>query len=216
MIGNVHMQFTSLFCNQCKHPFQKRTSLHKCDIKRGRKNFFCSNKCKQSWNSQQKSFVKFNCFHCGKQNQKQKRNAKSHGGPHFCNTTCANLCRQKGRTRACTKCQSPMLRAKRGKRLCDACKEADRSKLILLTKGEYFRTRTWQAARNGICKHARRVFYASKQPRKCSICSYAGACDVAHKVAVSDFSDTALISEINALTNLVCLCKQHHWDFDHS
>jgi len=32
---------------------------------------------------------------------------------------------------------------------------------------------------------------------------------------VSDFPDAALIAEINDIANLVALCPNHHWEFDH-
>ena len=34
-------------------------------------------------------------------------------------------------------------------------------------------------------------------------------------LAVSDFDDSALISEINSKDNLIALCPNHHWEYDH-
>jgi len=44
---------------------------------------------------------------------------------------------------------------------------------------------------------------------------YAELSPVAHRKDVSAFPDTATISEINDLANLVGLCPTHHWEFDH-
>lgn len=38
---------------------------------------------------------------------------------------------------------------------------------------------------------------------------------MAHIKAVSEFSDDTLISEINDINNLVGLCPNHHWEYDH-
>lgn len=35
-----------------------------------------------------------------------------------------------------------------------------------------------------------------------------------HIRAVSDFSDDALISEINDISNLIALCPNHHYEYD--
>lgn len=32
---------------------------------------------------------------------------------------------------------------------------------------------------------------------------------------IASFDLDALIKEVNALSNLVALCKNHHWEFDH-
>ena len=68
---------------------------------------------------------------------------------------------------------------------------------------------------------ARSVFFASAPTPACVAlvegkpCGYAKHVEVAHRKDVSSFPDSALISEINDLTNLVGLCPLHHWEFDH-
>ena len=47
------------------------------------------------------------------------------------------------------------------------------------------------------------------------VCGYDKTYEVAHIKAVSEFSDDALISEINDINNLIALCPNHHWEFDH-
>jgi predicted restriction endonuclease len=39
--------------------------------------------------------------------------------------------------------------------------------------------------------------------------------DIAHRKPVSKFSDDTRVSEINDISNLAALCKNHHWEFDH-
>lgn len=49
---------------------------------------------------------------------------------------------------------------------------------------------------------------------KCQICGYDKHVEVAHKRAVSSFTDNSTAKEINDPSNLVGLCPNHHWEFD--
>ena len=83
------------------------------------------------------------------------------------------------------------------------------------TKGDLFKNRkNWQSARTAIQKDARKIFFKNNSKPKCAICEYDKHVEVAHKRPVSDFPDTALISEINSIDNLVGLCPNHHWEYD--
>lgn len=85
-----------------------------------------------------------------------------------------------------------------------------------LTKGELVRSRTnWQSWRSSIQKGARAIYRNSSKPKSCAVCGYDKTYEVAHIRSVSDFSDDALISEINHMDNLIALCPNHHWEFDH-
>lgn len=50
---------------------------------------------------------------------------------------------------------------------------------------------------------------------KCSNCEFIKFTEICHIKAISDFSDDSLISEINDLSNLIQLCPNCHWQFDH-
>ena len=58
------------------------------------------------------------------------------------------------------------------------------------------------------------IFKKSNRPQKCVICGYDKHIEIAHIKSVSEFSDDALVSEINDINNLVALCPNHHWEFD--
>lgn len=86
-----------------------------------------------------------------------------------------------------------------------------------LTKKELFeRTGNYQNARSQIQKHARINYSNSNKPKKCVCCGYEKHYEVAHILAVSDFEDDALISEINNINNLIALCPNHHWEYDNT
>ena len=83
------------------------------------------------------------------------------------------------------------------------------------TKGELFSERkNWQSARTAIRKIAQKTYFANVQNPKCAICGYTNHVEVAHIKSVSDFDDSALISEINSIDNLIGLCPNHHWEYD--
>lgn len=89
------------------------------------------------------------------------------------------------------------------------------STVALKTKGELFQCRVnWQSARSAIQKNARTVWGLSGREFRCDVCGYGLHAEVAHKKAVSDFPDDALIRDINAIENLTALCPNHHWEFD--
>lgn len=83
------------------------------------------------------------------------------------------------------------------------------------TKKELFdRYKQWQTARSIIRKDAKCIYDNSEKPKQCVVCGYNKHYEVAHIKAVSDFTDDALISEINDIDNLIALCPNHHWEFD--
>lgn len=85
------------------------------------------------------------------------------------------------------------------------------------TKGELFLSRkNWQSARSAIRKNAQSIFFAFSTEHKCAICGYDKHIEIAHIKAVSDFDDNATVGEINAISNLIGLCPNHHWEYDNN
>jgi len=73
---------------------------------------------------------------------------------------------------------------------------------------------SWQAARSIIQGHARTT-HLKNNPAECRICGYTKHVDVAHIRSVRTFPEGAQVSEINHPDNLVALCPNHHWEYDH-
>lgn len=85
----------------------------------------------------------------------------------------------------------------------------------LKSKGDLIKSRSnWWAARVPIAKHARKVYLKSNKPLECLICKYSLHIEICHIKPVSDFTDDALLREINDVNNLIALCPNHHWEFD--
>lgn len=51
---------------------------------------------------------------------------------------------------------------------------------------------------------------------KCERCGYDKHVEIAHKKAVSTFEGNTLISVINSKENLMALCPNCHWEYDHN
>lgn len=87
--------------------------------------------------------------------------------------------------------------------------------ISFVKKGDLFKyRRNWQSARTAIQKLARITFFKNNKNPKCHICGYDKHVEVAHIKAVSEFEDSATISEINSVNNLIGLCPNHHWEYD--
>lgn len=123
----------------------------------------------------------------------------------FCSSSCS--CRHSNKTRIRVKKEKPI-------------KPSDL--LGSTTKGELFGSSLlsgdsfWQRARVRITKHARKVAKKNLLISSCKICNYSLHVEVCHIKAVKDFPDTATLNEINNPANLIGLCPNHHWEFDHN
>lgn len=106
---------------------------------------------------------------------------------------------------------------RRPRKYCDICvrKSHTGRDVAERSKGALFKDRkNWQSARSAIRRHAQRIYDSTVKGSCCFVCAYSAHVEIAHIRAVSSFSDDALISEINAPSNLVGLCPNHHWEFD--
>ena len=84
------------------------------------------------------------------------------------------------------------------------------------TKGELFKDRkTWQSARSAIRKIAWKTYMTHNPSPSCAVCGYDKHVEVAHIKSVAEFDDSATVKEINSIDNLIGLCPNHHWEYDH-
>lgn len=62
---------------------------------------------------------------------------------------------------------------------------------------------------------SRKAYLKSDKPKECHNCGYAKHFDVCHVKDVKDFDGQTLVTEVNSLDNLIALCPNCHWEFDH-
>lgn len=125
----------------------------------------------------------------------------------------------------CERCGTSLVKRKEetvkqfaNRRFCSRkCVRLNTDKISSMSKGELFSSRkNWQSARSSIRKNAERVLTRTGIEHKCSVCGYSNYVEVCHIKSVSEFPDSAKICDINDKKNLVYLCPNHHWEFDHS
>lgn len=61
---------------------------------------------------------------------------------------------------------------------------------------------------------ARKVYAQSKLPRECKICKYNNHIEIHHIQQIKSFPKSTKIGVINNLSNLVPLCRNHHWEVE--
>lgn len=62
--------------------------------------------------------------------------------------------------------------------------------------------------------HARNV-YKKLNGISCENCNYSKHIEICHKKAISSFPKDTIISEVNDRKNIIFLCPNCHWEFDH-
>jgi len=136
--------------------------------------------------------------------------------PTFCSRSCAakrnNVLAPKRRPAGrCSTCGVPIPRRNKycPKHLLDT--RLDRSQPISAVA---------DGSDHPACRHARlrqdaRHVYRSARPYRCVRCGYDKHIEVCHKRAITSFPLDTPISVVNSLENLVGLCPNCHWEFDH-
>lgn len=150
---------------------------------------------------------------------------------HFCSKSCAATYNNKGRQknpptiRTCKHCNSKFTRNKLNKRsttLCADCRakfDIRSDFLKTLTLGEY------QAKESVADKHPswlnshirglNRSWNKDMTKLPCANCNYDKHVELCHKKAITSFSLTTTLGEINARENNIQLCRNCHWEYDH-
>jgi hypothetical protein len=141
----------------------------------------------------------------------------------------------------CSICQEPSIPKSARRQRCEKCTKKILSKpivkcqekinktntpqtsLIYTSKGYYIPfeqatkimllTNDTQKYRR-IRSHARKIAKENALLDKCKICNYSVHIECSHRIPIESFSDNSLISVINHPSNLIGLCRNHHWEFD--
>lgn len=82
------------------------------------------------------------------------------------------------------------------------------------TKGEIQRNAKYQVSAQ-LRELARRTYQRAQIPRVCRNCGYDKHVEICHIRALNSFPDNTPIAVINDLSNLIALCPNCHWEFDH-
>lgn len=134
--------------------------------------------------------------------------------PKFCSRSCAatynnQIFPKRKPTKFCIDCQAPIpvnqLR-------CSECFKTTLQPKILKKNGKVGAN----GGRNPYIRESARKTFRKDRPQICSICEYNYHIDVCHIKDINTYPDGTPYSIINDPSNLIGLCPNHHWEFDHN
>jgi hypothetical protein len=136
--------------------------------------------------------------------------------PRYCSRSCSATYSNRAfpkRTRSVRFCKYCGVEILPNRRVCDLCNPSlvDWSKRTL---GEARELAKYQSNAQ-IRSVARYVYRASGRPYVCVACGYDKHVEICHIEAINRFPEATTIAVISHLDNLVALCPNCHWEFDH-
>lgn len=117
---------------------------------------------------------------------------------------------------ACQKCGKN--RKKTTNKICRNCYNKERTNRIISDLTPMKETFYDCGARNKYNKvrsHARRLVSSLGMKMICSCCNFQKGIQVCHIKAINLFEDTTPLNVVNNINNLILLCPNCHWLFDH-
>jgi 5-methylcytosine-specific restriction endonuclease McrA len=148
------------------------------------------------------------CIHCGVKTS----------NPKFCSRSCAakynNVFHPKRKPEGvCCDCQGPVSRARTRCKQCHLDYKAVHYKMYDdITLGEFQCYSYQRSAKVRVA--ARKTYLRSNKLRYCYNCGYKKHFEICHIKPIKSFPDTAKVSEVNSLDNLIALCPNCHWELD--
>ena len=133
--------------------------------------------------------------------------------PRFCSRSCSATFTNKQvpkRKKVYSTCIECGCQVDRRRKYCDDCLNPDMT-LAELVVHDHHRSSAFAKVRG----RARNTQYF-KEAKCCEKCGYDKHVECCHIRPISDFPETAMISEINSEENLMALCPNCHWEYDHA
>lgn len=116
-------------------------------------------------------------------------------------------CQKCGKTRKKTK--SP---------ICRDCYNKNRTDIILSVTTpikDLFYAQGHRNKYNYIRAHARRIINSLKIKKECACCCFSKGVQICHIKPIASFPEDTALNIVNAVDNLILLCPNCHWLFDH-
>ena len=146
------------------------------------------------------------CLHCAA----PTANAK------YCSRSCANHVNgrlfpsRKRVARSCKHCGAALASRRT---TCDGCNPS-RVDWRSVSLGQ-LKAKALQQYAAQVRSLARATYRQAGRPRACAVCGYDTHYEVCHVRPINEFLPTDAVADVNAFDNLVALCPNHHWEFDH-
>lgn len=165
------------------------------------------------------------CLTCNVNFEKKNHEIKKTPN-HYCSRSCAATKNNSGKRRwpprNCRKCGKEYITTKshRSLRNCEDCVNlvltTEKAKASILS--EYYNRESvkgkhpsWRSSQIRILN---RSWNKDLTKLGCQVCQYNIHVELAHIKAISDFSLSATLGEVNHPDNILVLCRNHHWELD--
>lgn len=142
-------------------------------------------------------------------------------GNKYCSRSCAAKAnnRRKGfTTHYCSVCGGVAgVGWKNKRKYCENCQHHSKqyADWSLTTVGDLMTRLSTYQAHARIRALARRGYLAADKSRYCVACGYSKHFEVCHRKPVASFPRDTPVAVVNSTENLVALCPNCHWEFDH-
>lgn len=230
------MKMKEVTCYICGQLFLKQKGDISTAIRRGQSKFYCSKICFDSRIKKPKDII-LECYICNKIFSKPindyKKSLRMDKAIFVCSHSCANKPPRKRMTPKglCYDCGNPCgSKQNRSKVRCNLCKnrrkQDSKNQFLVLentmlqdvqsTIQKTYNFKNIYAIHRKIREHSRFIFQTSGKPKICAKCGYSLHVEISHIIPVKKFKETDTLGVINNIDNLIALCKNCHWEFDHN
>lgn len=167
--------------------------------------------------------MEVDCSNCGITFERIPSQLRSKNGFVFCSRTCsAQLTNRiyKKRKPLSKKCKTCRAFFAGGRSVfCPSCKDIWKEKAKKTTLAE---VRHSIAVRdkhpswfNSRVRVNNRIWNRDLTKLPCQVCGYATHVELCHIKGIHEFCSTTSLAEVNDPSNLLVLCRNHHWELDH-
>lgn len=150
------------------------------------------------------------CAHCGNNFPIKGTKDRKKYCNRSCSTSANNLKNPRRKlTKSCATCDTKI-----GSQL-KYCKNCNQTRSVLNLKIGEVTTKARYQVNSQLREIARRIYKKRGLPYVCLNCNYKVHVEICHIKDLWQFDSTALVSETCKIDNLVALCRNCHWEFDH-
>lgn len=214
-------------CLECGQEFHKKDS----QIKKS-PNHFCSRSCSAKYTNRQRSSDSYrqpegNCIECDTPISTKRTYCDKCWNSKKITTKTKKVC-QCGKPCKGESCRKCWLSSNSKLKICVDCGEECRSKRCWKCHVQHLRLsvendtiadvinyKHHPSSAHALIRTRARAISKRLGWSSCCNCGYDTHIEIAHRRAITDFSEDTLVSVVNTEDNLAPLCPNCHWEFDH-
>jgi len=138
--------------------------------------------------------------------------------PKFCSSSCAATFnnkshpKRKAKVNLCNSCKTTSISPRN--RTCQGCKDKEQDLRDNQTLSDIMYNNVHKASAFSLVRTRARAS-VKHLSQVCSQCGYDKHVEVCHIKPIKDFTHDTLVKEVNSPANLLLLCPNCHWEFDH-